>query len=81
MPFWDNDRRRGASNREFGWVGTGWGGGPIDAAERLSTANSTEEVIGFQGKEEGHGEDGGLNLTEFVRDPGFLCHMRRSIYS
>jgi len=41
-------------------------GGSIDAAERFSLANTiAEEVVDFPGKEEGHFEDRGLNLTEF----------------
>ena len=69
MPHRDNHRHRGASNREFGWVGTAWGGGPIGFSPAISTA---EEVVGFPGKEESYSEGRGLNLIEFVRDPGFI---------
>ena len=73
MPLRDNPRHWRASNRELSWVGTAWGGGPIDAAERISPANSTaEEIVGLPGKEEGYSESRGLNLPEFVRDSGFL---------
>jgi len=69
-------------------VGTFWRGGPIDAAERFSPTNTTtEEVVDFPRKEEGHCESRGLNLTEFVRDPKLsliheeLISYRRSLYS
>jgi hypothetical protein len=72
MSYWDSYWPRGTSSRQFRWVGTAWRGGPTDDSERFSLANTTaEEVVDFPGKEEGHFEDRGLNLTEFVRDPRF----------
>lgn len=71
MPRWDSCWHRGTSSRQFRWVGIARGGS-IDAAERFSLANTiAEEVVDFPGKEEGHFEDRGLNLTEFVRHPSF----------
>lgn len=66
MPRGDSCGHRGAASYQFRWVGNAWGG-PVDAAERFSLAHTiAEEVVDFSGKEEGHPEDRGLNLTEFV---------------
>lgn len=67
VPRWDSCWRRGTSNCQFRWVGTAWGG-PVDAAEHISLANTiAKEVVDFSGKEEGHTEDRRLNLTEFCK--------------